>query len=817
MIKHRIGRRLSVLVAVPAILLLYGSTCPPPNGSDDPDPTPDPPPATFSESEPNNTPDLLSAVALDAGDHVRFSGSISESGDIDLYDLGALAAGDRISVQVTADETQLDATVAIFDLDADQVAGNLFVTQDDDPSGLSLSPHIEEVVRHSADRYLLGIAANYGTLLETGDYTIDVLVERGGTAPSPSPQTVYVNFEGGSATSTAGMQFTIDAFDPAEIDPGYNGQDSAVKSLLLETLRENFADYNVTILSSEESNPPADATTSIVHVGQVADTESIAGAEGLGFAIDGVDDYNANPGDQAVIFVNNFTGDIFGLLQALEPQQLAVALANVASHEIGHLLGLNHTFDPASPMNTLDAAGTLLNDQLFKRSLISFSIFDPLNNVLHHNSDLLLRETVGGVVRIADATLAVDELPLSVTAADMDGDGDPDLLVANRSTQTVSVLTNDGNAGYAISSFASVTGGPIDVRTLDLDADGDLDAAVSMGDTMDIGLLINDGTGVLTQDATTVALEESPFGIDSADLDNDGDLDIASTVFFADKVATLINDQNGGLTVDSVKEVGVAPRVVKAADLDGDDVLDIVVSNTDDKTISLLYGLQEGGYEDAVTVSGSALPIGVDVADLNDDGRNDIVVTSGLPNALTVQFITNVSVFLNEGDRVFATGRDYFVGAFAQSVAAEDLDGDGDIDLAVACGGDLFVAADRGRLSLLFNRGDGTFGQSVDYLAGLEPIMVIAEDLNGDGAADLVCVNSGSNDISVFLNQGDGSFGTTLEDTDSAKLLRASRPVHFHASTLSLPYTGFEPRLPSPRSESYCVTCRKALSKMHKR
>src|SRR5262249_26254512 len=84
------------------------------------------------------------------------------------------------------------------------------------------------------------------------------------------------------------------------------------------------------------------------------------------------------------------------------------------------------------------------------------------------------------------------------------------------------------------------------------------------------------------------------------------------------------------------------------------------------------------------------------------------------------------------------------------SIALADFDGDGHIDIAVA---NYFGFT----VSVLRNRGNGTFEPAVDYLVGLAPRRVIAADLNGDGRIDLVTAN-GSYDASILINRGNGTF-----------------------------------------------------------
>jgi hypothetical protein len=100
-------------------------------------------------------------------------------------------------------------------------------------------------------------------------------------------------------------------------------------------------------------------------------------------------------------------------------------------------------------------------------------------------------------------------------------------------------------------------------------------------------------------------------------------------------------------------------------------------------------------------------------------------------------------------------------------LAAVDLDGDGDLDLAMVDSHD-FPLDDHGRrwatfASVLLNHGDGTFAPCVDYSIGARPGALVAADLNGDGKPDLAVPSQRRDVVSVLLNRGDGTFASKID------------------------------------------------------
>jgi hypothetical protein len=146
----------------------------------------------------------------------------------------------------------------------------------------------------------------------------------------------------------------------------------------------------------------------------------------------------------------------------------------------------------------------------------------------------------------------------------------------------------------------------------------------------------------------------------------------------------------------------------------------------------------------AVYVAGPGLA-SVASGDLNGDGRSDLVTANYWNDT------DNVSVLLNRGDGSFRARRNHPTGKSPYSVAVADVNGDGRADVVTA-------NRDANTVSVLLGDGRGGFKAHVDYPTGRWPSDIAIGD-HGDGSADLVTANARGNTISVLLNVGDGSFG----------------------------------------------------------
>jgi hypothetical protein len=328
-------------------------------------------------------------------------GSISSPSDVDVYDLGPIAAGDVLVVDVTARST-LDAVAALFD--ADQ---NLIYANDDRAyyAGL-LDPRIRVTVRRASERCYLAVASSAGSGTQ-GDYSVSVVRGAPEDLPAPQTQIIFMNFDGEAAV-TIGSRPTvgIPPFEGSRIAVTYGGQTDWMIERIMSHVREDYTGLNVEFVSSREGPRPTAPHTTI-HFGAYD-------PDLLGVATN-VDEYNEQIVQEAVVFV-----DTFQAFLVLSPtaDEMAQALANVASHEAGHLLGLQHSHDPLSIMDVSATLRQMLGPQAFRRAPLDKYVF-PIG---YQDAPLLLVEAVGGDL---DALRAVAKQEIRMRAAWYDEETGP--------------------------------------------------------------------------------------------------------------------------------------------------------------------------------------------------------------------------------------------------------------------------------------------------------------------------------------------------------------------------------------------------------
>ena len=174
----------------------------------------------------------------------------------------------------------------------------------------------------------------------------------------------------------------------------------------------------------------------------------------------------------------------------------------------------------------------------------------------------------------------------SVSAADVDGDGDMDVLAVSRYGGKIAWYENDGSQNFAPHTITTASN-PFAGFAADIDGDGDLDVLAALFDK--IAWYENDGTTGNLDDwtehpvSTDVDAAQSVF---AADMDGDGDLDVLSASFNDDKIAWYENDGSQTFTLRVISTAANGANFVIAADVDGDGDLDVLSASFNDDKIA---------------------------------------------------------------------------------------------------------------------------------------------------------------------------------------------------------------------------------------
>lgn len=333
-----------------------------------------------TSGEPNDSFSQAIVAVFDGAGIARLQGSVRRIGDLDVFLLGPFEPGDRIIVDADTTGSALDVSVAIFD-DARRLVYN-----NDDRGGTGtrfLDSYIEWIVRHAGERYYLVVthSAFAGVGQFTGSYKVDVRLPGRAQVPAPAGQILVLDFGGGEVDSPILGTFMLGPFDAGLISPSYQGLTEAVKETIRLTFEQNFERFNVTILTSDDPSLPPETLISRIFLGGF-------NANAFGIA-DGVDLYNADFCDDAVIFTESFEPRIFTTTPTAV--EIGIAIGNVGSHEAGHLLGLNHVDDDRALMDDQSAADVFIDDQEFTEAPLSSDIM----SIGTQDAVLLLDETVG--------------------------------------------------------------------------------------------------------------------------------------------------------------------------------------------------------------------------------------------------------------------------------------------------------------------------------------------------------------------------------------------------------------------------------------
>jgi hypothetical protein len=411
-----------------------------------------------------------------------------------------------------------------------------------------------------------------------------------------------------------------------------------------------------------------------------------------------------------------------------------------------------------------------------------------------------------------------------VATADLNGDGLPDFVVGN--------LASDTNVGVTVflSNAASPnknlrlgvnygSGGHLEfVALADIDGDGNPDIIAS--NTIPGSLVAGEIQVFLGQGNGTFSSLPTKFPVVSGsglgqlivgDFDGDGKPDVAvlDTCTVSSNQADLcnvwimLNRSTAGTPAFAAPvnyPITSLGWEVAAADL-GNGQLDLLVTQTQSTAVSILLGDGTGTFAPQPDFDlGSFYPVGLSIAQMNPAGHPDLVVSIDDTNAGM-----GIVVASGNGDGTFGTPVLYpsTTGngmAFPADVRVADLNGDGILDIVYANAGDGTVGVLYG--TGLWGSGQSPFYQPVEFPANGFPLTLLLADVNGDGALDAVVEGSGYSGVTTLLNTGANQvtlypgpivLGNRFRSARLARPNAAPGPFTFSATVGPLPLPGAPP------------------------
>jgi len=336
-----------------------------------------------------------------------------------------------------------------------------------------------------------------------------------------------------------------------------------------------------------------------------------------------------------------------------------------------------------------------------------------------------------------------------VAAADVDGDGDMDLLSAANEDDRIVWYENDGSQNFTVHDITLQTGESEDgvswVAAADLDDDGDMDVLSAAWDDNKIVWYENNGSESFTAHNISFDTGTTTNGaicVTTADVDDDGDLDVLYAATLSDKIGWFENNGSESFTNHNIP-AGDGPRLVVTADVDDDGDLDLASASRNDGTIAWYENDGSENFTRRIITADADDTRGAAVADVDGDG--DIDVLSASVDGNTIAWYENDGAV----DPTFTKQTITTTEGGVQSVTTADVDGDGDIDV---------ISAAQGNNTVAWWENDGsanpTFTKRTITSAAGGPLYATTADVDGDGDLDVLSASWIDDTVDWYENDG---------------------------------------------------------------
>ncbi len=352
---------------------------------------------------------------------------------------------------------------------------------------------------------------------------------------------------------------------------------------------------------------------------------------------------------------------------------------------------------------------------------------------------------------------AVGDNPNSAAVGDFNGDGDPDVAVANEFAGSVSVLLGGAGGSFSAATNIATGGFPFAVAVGDFNADGDPDLAVADAFDGIISVLLGSTGGTFTG-PTNFPAGSFPASVAVGDFNGDGDPDLAVADQVTGEILVLRGTAGGGFTAPTTVGTATGPFSIAVGEFNGDGDPDLAVADQFSGRVLVLLGSTGANFTAPAMVASGSDPDSVAVGDFNGDGDPDLAVADQSPGEIMVLLGSTGGTFT--GPTILTTD------SGVSALAVADFNRDGDPDLAVS-------NVNLSRVSVLLGSTGGTFTAPTNFAVGGTQTSVVAADFNGDDKPDLAATKFTANSVAVLLNStvtnqapvAAGDAYSTAEDT----------------------------------------------------
>lgn len=362
--------------------------------------------------------------------------------------------------------------------------------------------------------------------------------------------------------------------------------------------------------------------------------------------------------------------------------------------------------------------------------------------------------------------------PKYIARADFNGDGELDVLTANTTSASVSLFFGNGAGLFTYQDTIAITPSaptstPNGIIAADFNNDGDMDFALVKRITsanMNFRVMIGDGTGNFTTYADLSTSTNNPTDLVSGDFDANGTLDVVVLSGASPGTLSFFSNTGSGFSaaVTSTPTGLGLPYYIKAGHFDNDGILDIVFTRDSPGRLVFMKGTGTGTFTTNFNNTIGTGPRDLDLADLDGDGNMDAAVAMNGADSVVISF--------SNGSGLITSVVKYFSGGDGpQSLAIKDLDADGDKDIVVANLTDFAVG-------VLYNDGTGNFTLK-RFQSYKDPQELVIDDFDSDAFPDIVFTSAGTKTISYMGNDGSGEFINYNNLYDPAVITRPNSSV----------------------------------------